>query len=63
MTDFSILQEDGSCSDAVLEYLCSRHSQAMSYYLYNRIEVDVHNMCDQWITENFEESIANIIIQ
>ena len=63
ISEFSIIQEDGSCSETVLEYLCSRDSQRDSYLLYGRINIDISNEeYNQWVKETFNTSTADMII-
>lgn len=57
-TDFSIIQEDGSCSEDVLEYLCSRNSQMETYDLFDQINVDLEpSAYDQWVNHTFTDSL------
>ena len=60
ITGFDLIQGDGSCSEAILDYLCDRQLQETeSHSLYARIDADVNFL--EWVGDNFDESLANHI--
>ena len=62
ITDFDIIQGDGSCSETTLDYLCDRQLQKIeSYSLFGMIDVDMVGFLD-WLRENFDQSLADQII-
>jgi hypothetical protein len=61
ITGYDLILEDGTCSELTLDYLCDRELQnAESYNLFDLINVEVYFR--EWVRENFDESLANHII-